>query len=235
MSIGEVLDIFLHVDQHLQALSIDYGVWIYAILFLVVFCETGLVVTPFLPGDSLLFATGWLCALGHGQGGIELAIVIPLLLVAAVLGDAVNYRIGRALGPGYLERRLAAEGKPTGLARLIKREHLERTQAFYDKYGGKTIVLARFVPIVRTFAPFVAGIGKMEYRQFFLYNVIGAIAWVLICVLAGFFLGEMPIVRQNFEIVILLIIFISVLPIGIEMTKGWLEKRKKAAASSPAE
>lgn len=230
MSIGDVLDIFLHVDQHLLSLSVTYGMWIYAILFVVVFCETGLVVTPFLPGDSLLFATGALCAVGSGRGGLELAIAIPLLIVAAVLGDAVNYRIGRALGPGYLERRLKEDAKPSLLARLIKREHLERTQAFYEKYGGKTIVLARFVPIVRTFAPFVAGIGKMQYRQFFIFNVVGAIAWVLICILAGFFLGELPFVKKNFEIVVLAIIFISVLPIAIEMGKGWLEKRKKAAA-----
>ena len=230
MSFGDVLDIFLHVDQHLLALSVEYGVWIYAILFIVVFCETGLVVTPFLPGDSLLFATGALCAVGSGQGGMELGIAIPLLIVAAILGDALNYRIGRAVGPGYLERWLEKKTKPTGLARLIKREHLERTQAFYEKYGGKTIVLARFVPIVRTFAPFVAGIGKMQYRQFFVFNVVGALAWVLICVLAGFFLGELPFVKKNFEIVVLAIIFISVLPIAIEMIKGWLDKRKKAVA-----
>jgi membrane-associated protein len=231
MSIGDILDIFLHVDQHLLSLSVAYGVWIYAILFVIVFCETGLVVTPFLPGDSLLFATGSLCAVGHGRGGLELAIVVPLLIVAAVLGDAVNYRIGYAVGPGYLERWLERKTQPTGLARFIKREHLERTQAFYEKYGGKTIILARFVPIVRTFAPFVAGIGKMSYRQFFLFNVVGAIAWVLICVLAGFFLGEIPFVKKNFEIVVLAIIFVSVLPIAVEMGKGWLEKRKKAAAS----
>ena len=230
MSFGDVLDIFLHVDQHLLALSVEYGVWIYAILFIVVFCETGLVVTPFLPGDSLLFATGALCAVGSGQGGMELGIAIPLLIVAAILGDALNYRIGRAVGPGYLERWLEKKSKPTGLARLIKREHLERTQAFYEKYGGKTIVLARFVPIVRTFAPFVAGIGKMQYRQFFVFNVVGALAWVLICVFAGFFLGELPFVKKNFEIVVLAIIFISVLPIAIEMIKGWLDKRKKAVA-----
>ena len=230
MSFGDVLDIFLHVDQHLLALSVEYGVWIYAILFIVVFCETGLVVTPFLPGDSLLFATGALCAVGSGQGGMELGIAIPLLIVAAILGVALNDRIGRAVGPGYLERWLEKKSKPTGLARLIKREHLEKTQAFYEKYGGKTIVLARFVPIVRTFAPFVAGIGKMQYRQFFVFNVVGALAWVLICVLAGFFLGELPFVKKNFEIVVLAIIFISVLPIAIEMIKGWLDKRKKAVA-----
>ncbi|HEY8430896.1 MAG TPA: DedA family protein [Sandaracinaceae bacterium] len=229
MSIGDIIDLFLHVDQHLLSLSVTYGVWIYVILFLIVFCETGLVVTPFLPGDSLLFAAGTLCALGTGRGGLELAIVVPLLIAAAVLGDAVNYRIGLAVGPGYLERWLERKTKPTGLARLIKREHLERTQAFYEKYGGKTIILARFVPIVRTFAPFVAGIGKMRYRQFLLYNVIGAVAWVLICVLAGFFLGELPVVKENFEIAILAIVVVSVLPIAFEMTKAWFEKRRAAA------
>ena len=234
MSFGDVLDIFLHVDEHLLHLSVTYGVWIYLILFVVVFCETGLVVTPFLPGDSLLFATGALCAVGAGRGGLEVFIVLPLLIVAAVLGDAVNYRIGRAVGPGYLERWLDQRTKPTGLARLIKREHLERTQAFYEKYGAKTIVLARFVPIVRTFAPFVAGIGKMKYRQFFLYNVVGAFAWVVICVLAGLFLGAHPFVKKHFEIVVLAIIFISVLPIGIEMLKGYLEKRRAAAAAEAA-
>ncbi|MBZ0120291.1 MAG: VTT domain-containing protein, partial [Sandaracinaceae bacterium] len=176
MDLSQILDVFLHVDQHLLALSVQYGVWIYAILFVVVFCETGLVVTPFLPGDSLLFATGALCAVGDGRGGLSLAITVPLLITAAVLGDALNYRIGHAVGPGFLQRWLDRRTKPTGLARFIKREHLERTQQFYEKYGGKTIILARFVPIVRTFAPFVAGIGKMKYRQFFVFNVVGAIA-----------------------------------------------------------
>jgi membrane-associated protein len=234
MSFGDLLDVFLHVDQHLLSLSISYGLWIYAILFAVVFCETGLVVTPFLPGDSLLFATGALCAVGSGRGGLELAFAIPLLVVAAILGDAANYHIGHAVGPGYLQRWLDTRTKPTGLARLIKREHLERTQAFYEKYGGKTIILARFVPIVRTFAPFVAGIGKMRYRQFFLFNAIGAMAWVLACMLAGFFLGELPFVKEHFEIVVLAIVFISVLPIAIEMATGYFEKRRAAAASAGA-
>lgn len=231
MSFGDVVSIFLHVDQHLLSLSVTYGVWIYAILFAVVFCETGLVVTPFLPGDSLLFATGALCAVGAGRGGLELAITIPLLIVAAVLGDAVNYRIGHAVGPGYLERWLAKNTKPTGLARLIKREHLERTQAFYEKYGGKTIILARFVPIVRTFAPFVAGIGRMTYRQFFVFNVIGGTVWVLVCVLAGYLLGELPLVKKHFELVVLAIVFISVLPIAIEALRARREKRRAAAAA----
>lgn len=232
MSVGDLLDIFLHVDQHLLSLSITYGTWIYAILFVVVFCETGLVVTPFLPGDSLLFATGALCAVGSGRGGLELAFAIPLLVAAAILGDAANYRFGYAVGPGYLERWLDKKSKPTGLARFIKREHLDRTQAFYEKYGGKTIILARFVPIVRTFAPFVAGIGKMQYRQFLLFNAVGAVAWVLICVLAGFFLGELPFVKEHFEIVVLAIVLISILPIVVEMVKGYLQKRRAGTAGS---
>ncbi|CAG0958237.1 Protein DedA [Gammaproteobacteria bacterium] len=232
MDLSQILDVFLHVDQHLLALSVQYGVWIYAILFVVVFCETGLGVTPFLPGDSLLFATGALCAVGDGRGGLSLAITVPLLITAAVLGDALNYRIGHAVGPGFLQRWLDRRTKPTGLARFIKREHLERTQQFYEKYGGKTIILARFVPIVRTFAPFVAGIGKMKYRQFFVFNVVGAIAWVLACVLAGFFLGEIPFVKQHFEIVVLAIVVVSVLPIAYEMGRGWLAKRRAAASPS---
>ena len=232
MDLSQILDVFLHVDQHLLALSVQYGVWIYAILFVVVFCETGRVVTPFLPGDSLLFATGALCAVGDGRGGLSLAITVPLLITAAVLGDALNYRIGHAVGPGFLQRWLDRRTKPTGLARFIKREHLERTQQFYEKYGGKTIILARFVPIVRTFAPFVAGIGKMKYRQFFVFNVVGAIAWVLACVLAGFFLGEIPFVKQHFEIVVLAIVVVSVLPIAYEMGRGWLAKRRAAASPS---
>src|SRR5207248_971008 len=189
-----LIDLVLHLDRHLVELLVRYELWIYPILFAVIFCETGLVVTPFLPGDSLLFATGALCSMGHGVGGLSIWATLPLLAVAAIVGDAINYRIGYALGPGFLERHLAGNARGTGLLRFVKREHLERTQSFYAKYGGKAIILARFVPIVRTFAPFVAGIGKMPYRQIFLYNVIGAIAWVVICLLAGFFFGELPFV-----------------------------------------
>jgi len=215
----EALNIFLHVDQHLGVFIRDHGFWVYGLLFLVIFCETGLVVTPFLPGDSLLFACGALAA--SVDGGLSMAILIPLLIVAAVLGDAVNYSIGYKIGPGYL-----AKGK----LRFIKTEHLQKTQRFYEKYGGKTIILARFVPIVRTFAPFVAGIGRMDYKRFGLFNITGGIAWVLICSFAGFFFGNIPIVKKNFEIVILGIIFVSVLPIAIEMGKGWMEKRRGVAA-----
>jgi membrane-associated protein len=206
------VDIFLHVDKHLEALVAGYGIWVYAILFLIIFCETGLVVTAILPGDSLLFAAGSLCALGStSDSRLEIFIVIPLLIVAAIIGDAVNYSIGKALGPGYLEKKNF---------RFVKKEHLEKTQRFYDKYGGKTIVLARFVPIVRTFAPFVAGIGKMPYPRFLMFNVVGAFAWVIICVVAGFAFGQMPIVKKNFELVILGIIFISILPIAIEAIRS---------------
>lgn len=231
MDFSSLLDLLLHVDEHLLAFVTNHGTWVYVLLFLILFCETGLVVTPFLPGDSLLFATGAICAGTAAQGGISLGIVIPLLIVAAILGDAVNYRIGYIIGPGFIEQRLHTHNAPTGLTRFIKRSHLERTQHFYERYGGKTIVLARFVPIVRTFAPFMAGIGRMEYKHFFMYNVVGAFAWVLICTLAGYFFGELPFVKENFELVVLAIIFISVLPIAIEVLRGWLAKRSVASPS----
>jgi membrane-associated protein len=228
---SHLLDFVLHIDDHLVAMTAAYGPWIYAILFAIVFCETGLVVTPFLPGDSLLFATGAICA--SASGGLSIWVVLPLLVVAAVLGDAVNYRIGYSVGPGFLERRLAGSAPPPGvLGRLIKRKHLERTQQFYEKYGGKTIILARFVPIVRTFAPFIAGIGRMQYRRFFLFNVVGAIAWVFICTLAGFFFGELDVVQNNFELVVLGIIFVSILPIVVEVVRGYIANRRAAASSS---
>jgi membrane-associated protein len=232
VDLAQLLDVFLHVDRHLTALVAAYGPWIYAILFLIVFCETGLVVTPFLPGDSLLFAAGAICASTGDEGGMSVVVVIPLLIVAAVLGDAVNYRVGYVVGPGFLERRLSEEGRATGLERFVKRKHLERTQAFYERYGGKTIVLARFVPIVRTFAPFVAGIGRMQYRRFFVFNVVGAIAWVLICTLSGYFFGELPFVKKHFELVVLGIIFVSVLPIAFEMVRGWLAGRSAERAAA---
>ena len=219
-----LLDIFLHVDKHLEVLVANQGLWVYAILFVIVFCETGLVVTPFLPGDSLLFAAGSLCALGASEASrLELWFVIPLLIVAAVLGDAVNYSIGHALGPGWLEKKER---------RFPKKEHLERTQRFYAKYGGKTIVLARFVPIVRTIAPFVAGIGRMSYRRFATFNVVGAVAWVLVCVLAGNFFGSLPVVKKNFELVIIAIILISVIPLAVEAIRAWSEKKKGATVAT---
>ncbi len=215
-----VLDVFRHLDKYLAELVVQYGVWIYAILFVVIFCETGLVVTPFLPGDSLLFAAGAIAAstADAADDGLSMMVMIPLLIVAAVTGDAVNFAIGSRVGPGILEK----EKIP-----FIKRAHLEKTQRFYEKHGSKTIVLARFVPIVRTFAPFVAGIGKMPYSTFGLYNVVGAVAWVSICAGAGYFFGNIPIVKKNFELVVLGIIALSVLPIAVEM---W-----RARAASKAE
>jgi membrane-associated protein len=206
------VDLFRHLDVYLADLVTQYGTWIYAILFLVLFCETGLVVTPLLPGDSLLFAAGALAATSTAeQPGLSMWVLVPLLIFAAVLGDAVNFAIGARVGPGLLEK----EKIP-----FIKKAHLLKTQAFYDKHGSKTIVLARFVPIVRTFAPFVAGIGKMAYRTFATYNVVGAVAWVSLCACAGFFFGNIPVVKKNFELVVLGIIFVSVLPMAIEILKG---------------
>lgn len=199
-----LLDIVMHIDKHLANVIGEYGELTYAILFLVIFVETGFVVMPFLPGDSLLFAAGAFVAMD----ALNLYMVLGLLSVAAVLGDTVNYWIGRSLG----QRAYSMS--------WVNREHLDRAQAFYETYGGKTIILARFVPIIRTFAPFVAGIGRMSYGYFIAFNVIGGVAWVLICSLAGYFFGNMPIVKQNFELVILVIVLISILPIVIEMLKA---------------
>lgn len=222
-----VIDHFLHVNKYLDELVAAYGLWVYAILFVVIFCETGLVVLPFLPGDSLLFTAGALCAREVAPGGpqgLSLVVIIPSLILAAVIGDAVNYMVGTWVGPGFLEKEKV---------RFIKKEHLVKTQRFYEKYGNKTIVLARFVPIVRTFAPFVAGIGKMNYIKFATYNVVGAIAWVLVCTLAGYFFGGLEIVKKNFELVVIAIIGISVLPIVIEMYKA--RKEGDAAPAAPGE
>jgi membrane-associated protein len=205
------IDVILHLDEHLLELTQSYGTWVYAILFLIIFCETGLVVTPFLPGDSLLFAVGSLAALG----ALDLVTVLVLLSVAAILGDTVNYWIGAYVGPKVFTERQS---------RLFRKEHLDRTHAFYEKYGGKTIVIARFVPIVRTFAPFVAGIGAMTYRKFFSYNVGGGVLWVLGLVLAGFWFGNLPFVKKNFSLVIGMIILISLLPGIIEYVRHRLQK-----------
>jgi membrane-associated protein len=208
------LDVFRHLDKYLAQYVIEYGPWIYAVLFVVIFCETGLVVTPFLPGDSLLFAAGAIAAsTAHHAGGQGLSITMlaPLLIVAAILGDAVNFAIGRRFGALLLSR---------GDGRLVKRAHIEKTQAFYAKHGSKTIVLARFVPIVRTFAPFVGGIGDMRYATFAVYNVVGAVAWVAICAGAGYVFGDIPVVQKNFELVVLGIIGFSVLPIVVEIARA---------------
>jgi len=204
--IKDFIDLFLHLDTHLQTVIQSYGTWTYVILFLIIFCETGLVVTPILPGDSLLFAAGAFAA----TGSLDLAWLLMLLSVAAVLGDAVNYAIGHFMGPKVFSQ-------PD--SRFLKREYLDRTHQFYEKYGGKTIIIARFVPIVRTFAPFVAGVGSMTYAKFASYNVIGGLLWVGVCVLAGYAFGNIPVVQENFTLVILGIIFVSILPGIIEFLR----------------
>jgi len=208
-----LLDIMLHAREHLEANIQAWGPWTYVLLFAIILCETGLVVTPFLPGDSLLFAAGALAAIYPES--LSIAILLALLSIAAVIGDTLNYAIGRAIGP-----------RAFSINRwFLKHEHLAQTQAFYERHGGKTIVLARFVPIVRTFAPFVAGVGKMNYPQFLYYNVVGGLAWVLICTLAGYFFGNVPIVKKNFELVVVGIVLISVLPVAWEL---WAARRRAA-------
>lgn len=200
----------LHIDQHLFALVETYGAWLYAILFLIVFCETGLVVTPFLPGDSLLFAAGAVC----GAGYLSYPLLMGVLLAAAVLGDACNYEIGRIVGPSIFSRD----------TRFLNKQHLLKAHAFYEKHGGKAIIIARFVPVVRTFAPFVAGIALMHPVTFLSFNIIGAILWVLGLVSAGFFLGNMTVVKENFTLVIYGIIVVSILPVIIEVVRAKLKK-----------
>jgi membrane-associated protein len=200
-----LIDLFLHLDRHLAEMVVQYGAAIYALLFAIIFLETGIVVTPFLPGDSLLFACGALAA----TGALDLPLLLVLLPLAAILGDTANYHIGKYIGPKAF----------TSRSRWLKREHLDRTHAFYEKHGGKTIVLARFVPIVRTFAPFVAGIGLMSYPRFLAYNVFGGLLWVGLCLGAGYAFGNIPVVKSNFSIVVLGIVAISLLPIAIEYWK----------------
>ncbi|MBA4107090.1 MAG: DedA family protein [Pirellula sp.] len=212
--ISHFVDLFLHLDKHLGELVKEYGTWTYLVLFIIVFCETGLVVTPILPGDSLLFAAGAIAALGS----LNPHLLVVLLTIAAVLGDAVNYQIGRYIGPAVFKKEDS---------RFFKRAHLEKTHAFYERYGGKTIIIARFVPIVRTFAPFIAGVGQMSYKQFALYNVVGAILWVVIGVYAGYWFGQRKIVQENFSLIIIAIVFISLLPAVFEF---WRAKRQKKAA-----
>ena len=200
-----LIDFIIHIDTHLDGIIRAYGGWTYLILFAIVFCETGLVVTPFLPGDSLLFAAGAFAA----RGSLDPYTLSVLLIIAAIAGDTVNYWIGHALAP-----RLA-----TGRIRFIKEKHLRRTHEFYERHGGKTIIIARFVPIVRTFAPFVAGVGAMHYPRFLVYNVVGALLWVLLFVWAGYFFGNIPAVEENFTLVIFAIIFLSVLPALVEFVR----------------
>jgi membrane-associated protein len=220
--IHQAIDFFRHVDVYLNLWIGLLGPWFYAVLFLIVFCETGLVVTPLLPGDSLLFAVGALAA--RDGSPLNVPLVLGLLIAAAVLGDAVNYYIGYRVGP----RVFCSEQ-----SRLFNKKHLLRAQEFYEKYGGKTIILARFMPIIRTFAPFVAGIGKMAYRRFALYNVTGGIAWVVICVISGFLLSEVPFVQKHFELILVAIVIISVLPALVEFLLT--RRRSQAAQALPVE
>lgn len=193
------IDFILHIDTHLSAIVQNYGMWSYAVLFLIVFCETGLVVLPFLPGDSLIFAAGALVSVSS----MNIVTLLLVLMAAAILGDTVNYEIGKLLGKGLYENQNI---------KFIKKEYLDKTNEFYDKHGGKTIILARFVPIIRTFAPFVAGMGKMHYTKFISYNIVGGITWVSLFTLMGYFFGNLPAVQHNFTLVIFAIIFLSILP-----------------------
>ncbi|MGH9361981.1 MAG: DedA family protein [Thermoanaerobaculia bacterium] len=213
----EAIDLVLHLDRHLNDWAGSMGPWLYLLLFAIVFCETGLVVTPFLPGDSLLFAVG---ALAASPGSpIDLLLAGFLLWAAAVAGDAVNYAIGCRLGPKVFTREDS---------RLLNKQHLLRTQRFYEKHGGKTIVLARFIPIIRTFAPFVAGIGKMRYGRFAVFNVAGGLAWIVLFLLAGYWFGNLPPVKENFSLVVIGIIVVSCIPVAIE----YLRARREAARSA---
>ncbi|AOV96383.1 hypothetical protein A9798_05125 [Edwardsiella hoshinae] len=211
-----IVDFILHIDVHLAQLVAQYGVWIYAILFLILFCETGLVVTPFLPGDSLLFVAGALASLPSNEMNVHL--MVALMVTAAILGDALNYTIGRLFG-----ERLFSNPD----SRIFRRSYLDKTHAFYERHGGKTIILARFVPIVRTFAPFVAGMGHMTYRHFAAYNVIGALLWVLSFTYAGYLFGNVPLVQENLKLLIVAIIVLSILPGVIEI---WRHKRQARRA-----
>ncbi len=212
--LAHVIDVVLHVDTYLDLIIQQYGVFTYLLLFVVVFCETGLVVTPFFPGDSLLFAVGAFAA----RGSLDLPVALVVLAVAAVLGDTVNYWIGAVVGPKVFHRENV---------RFLNRKHLERTHEFYERYGGKTIVIARFMPIIRTFAPFVAGIGRMTYGRFLAYNVFGGLLWVVLFVLGGFYFGNIGVVRSNFSLVIMAIVLISILPGVVEA----LRHRARARAS----
>jgi membrane-associated protein len=211
-----VIDICLHLDTHLNAWSESLGPWLYVLVFAVIFCETGLVVTPFLPGDSLLFAVGVLAAIPGSP--LNLPLLIGLLSVAAIAGDAVNYYIGYRVGPRIFNSETSW---------LLNRKHLFRAQSFYEKYGSKTIVLARFMPIIRTFAPFVAGIGRMTYRRFCVYNIVGGMVWVSACLLAGYEFGEVDFVKQHFQLVVLAIVVISILPAIIEIARNYVSGKSE--------
>ena len=212
-----LVDFFIHIDRHLQGVIAHYGVWTYALLFIVIFAETGFVITPFLPGDSLLFAAGALCA----GSVLNVHLLVVVLAVAAVGGNLLNYAIGSAIGPKVFTREDSW---------LLRRKHLDRAHAFFEQYGGRSIVLSRFVPIVRTFVPFVAGVARMPYSRFFGFNLAGGCAWICLLTYLGYFFGGIDLVRKNFSLVIFAIIIISVLPIGIEMLRVWRSSRREAAA-----
>jgi membrane-associated protein len=209
-----LIDLFLHLDKHLNVIIRDYGLWTYLILFVIIFCETGLVITPILPGDSLLFAAGTFAAMG----ALDPLWLFGLLSLAAVVGDTVNYWIGNLVGPKIFHQEKV---------RFFKKENLTRTHEFYEKHGGKTIIIARFIPIIRTFAPFVAGIGKMTYLHFISYNIIGGIAWIAIFIFGGYYFGNLPIVQKNFTLVIMAIIVISILPGVYELLRQRMQSSKK--------
>jgi membrane-associated protein len=213
------VDIFLHLDKHLTEITTAYGTWTYLILLVIIFCETGLVVTPFLPGDSLLFAAGAIAALGS----LDVVWLFALLSVAAVAGDTVNYWIGHYIGPRAF----------SGEYRFLKKEYLDRTHRFFERHGGKTIILARFVPIIRTFAPFVAGIGAMNYARFIVYNIVGGVAWVALFVFTGYFFGNMATVKKNFSLVIIAIVLISVMPMVIEYLRARFGSQPETTTSDP--
>ncbi len=217
-----LFDVFLHLDQHLAKVLCDYGTWTYLILFGIIFCETGLVVTPFLPGDSLLFGAGALAANEQLENALNPHLLFLLLSVAGILGDTVNYWIGAYVGPRAF----------SGEIRFLKKAYLDRTHRFYEKYGGKTIILARFVPIIRTFAPFVAGIGAMSYGRFIVYNVVGGIAWVGLFVYGGYFFGTREFVKRNFSLVIVAIIVISVMPMVVEFIRSRQHRAKSDGADA---
>jgi membrane-associated protein len=220
--IKKLVDFILHIDRHLAEIIANYGTWTYAVLFLIIFAETGFVVTPFLPGDSLLFAAGAFCA--KPETGLNVHLMAVLLFVAAVIGDTVNYWIGARLGPAVFKREDS---------RFLRKKHLERAHAFFEKYGGRAIILARFVPIVRTFVPFVAGVGRMTYSRFIAYNVIGGFVWIYGFIYLGFAFGNHPLIQKNFKLVILAIIFLSVLPMVWEAWRAWKEAKAAKAAATP--
>ncbi len=213
----KLFDFILHIDRHLAEIIASYGLWTYGVLFLIIFAETGLVIMPLLPGDSLLFAAGAFCA--KPETGLNIHLMALLLFIAAFLGDTVNYWVGRKVGPAVFKREDSI---------WLRKKYLERAHAFFEKYGGRAVILARFVPIVRTFVPFIAGVGSMAYGRFIAYNLLGGFIWIYFFSYAGFYFGNQPFVQKNFKLVILVIIILSVVPIVVELVRVWLKSRKPA-------